>query len=54
MYPSGAPVVMVPSVTGRPLPVFVAPHQPQAAPQTHQISEADVKQVQEMFPKHRS
>ncbi|CAD7086414.1 unnamed protein product [Hermetia illucens] len=51
-----APVVMVPSVSGPPLPVYVAAQQqqmqqqPPANPQVLQISEVDFKQVQEMFP----
>ncbi|XP_037052389.1 toll-interacting protein-like [Bradysia coprophila] len=49
-YPPAAPVVMVPNVSG-PMPIFIAPLQPQAAPIPPQpISEEDMKQVQEMFP----
>lgn len=37
---------MVPNVSGRPMPVFIAPQQPQAAPVPPQpISEEDMKQV---------
>lgn len=72
-YQSVAPVVMVPNVAGRPMPVFIAPtatiqQQPQQLaqqpsvvnaglpqptpppPAPLQISEDDMKQVQEMFP----
>jgi len=52
-YQSVAPVVMVPNVSGRPMPVFIAPQQPQVAPvpaPPQPISEEDMKQVQEMFP----
>lgn len=45
---SAAPMVMVPP--GRPMPIFVAPQQPQMPPPLPQISEADLKQVHEMFP----
>lgn len=50
-YQPVAPVVMVPNVSG-PMPIFIAPQQPQAAPIPVQqpISEEDMKQVQEMFP----
>lgn len=51
-----APVVIVPNVSGRPMPVFVTPQQPQVAPQPQQIPivqqpsdphvvEEDLKQV---------
>lgn len=75
-YQSVAPVVMVPNVAGRPMPVYIAPpaaihQQPQPHPQQTsivngvgtpqpqppptppaplQISEDDMKLVQEMFP----
>ncbi|KAJ6648264.1 Toll-interacting protein [Pseudolycoriella hygida] len=52
-YRSIAPVVMVPNVSGRPMPVFIAQQQPQVAPipvPPQPISEEDMKQVQEMFP----
>lgn len=47
-YQSVAPVVMVPNVSGRPMPVFIAPQQPQVAPvpvPPQPISEEDMKQV---------
>ncbi len=47
-YQQVAPVVMVPNVSGRPMPVFIAPQQPQVAPVPPQpivISEEDMKQV---------
>lgn len=59
VYQSVQPVVMVPNVgTGRPLPVYIAPTQPQVPPATmHQqpqqsleMSEEDLKQINEMFP----
>ncbi|XP_055377357.1 toll-interacting protein-like [Condylostylus longicornis] len=52
--PAVLPVAMVPNVAGRPMPVFVAPQQPQVAPPVTiapvKINEEDMKQVQEMFP----
>lgn len=39
---------MVPNVSGRPMPVFIAPQQPQVAPVAvppQPISEEDMKQV---------
>lgn len=54
-YQAVQPVVMVPNVAGRTLPVFVA-QQPQVLPAQQQppavqpITDEDVKQVQEMFP----
>lgn len=53
-YQAVQPVVMVPNVAGRTLPVFVAqqpPAQPvQQPPPVQPITDDDVKQVQEMFP----
>lgn len=34
-YQPAAPVVLVPNVSGRPMPVFIAPQQPQIAPPVH-------------------
>lgn len=53
--PNVAPVVMVPNVTGRTVPVFVSPQtvqQPtiEQPPPVQPITDEDVKQVQEMFP----
>lgn len=58
-YAAVQPVVMVPNVTGQPVPMFVAP-QPQARPNTLQIdpqpvsvepiTDDDIKQVKEVFP----
>lgn len=58
-YQPVAPVVMVPNVAGRAMPVFIAPQavptqmqavqQPQPLP-VQPITEEDIKQVQEMFP----
>ena len=48
-----APVVMVPNVAGRPLPVFISQQPAVQASPVHQppaITEDDLKQVQEMFP----
>lgn len=58
IYQSVQPVVMVPNVgTGRPLPVFYAPTQPQVPPPAQnqpqppiELSEEDLKQIHEMFP----
>lgn len=46
---------MVPNVSGRPMPVFIAPQQPQVAPvpvPPQPISEEDMKQVSffSLFP----
>lgn len=59
-YQPVAPVVMLPNVSGRAMPVFIAPQagecQPgkqietQPTPPPPQITEDDIKQVQEMFP----
>lgn len=54
-YAAVQPVVMVPNVSGQPVPMFVAP-QPQVRPpdaipvQVQPITDDDVKQVKEMFP----
>lgn len=52
-YAAVQPVVMVPNVSGQPVPMFVAP-QPQVRPPdailVQPITDDDVKQVQEMFP----
>lgn len=53
-YQAVQPVVMVPNVAGRTLPVFVA-QQPQVLPAqqppaVQPITDEDVKQMQEMFP----
>lgn len=64
-FQPAAPVVLVPNVSGRPMPVFIAPQQQQQ--QQHQIvqpavqqmvpaaaapvlNDQDLKQIQEMFP----
>lgn len=54
------PVVMVPNVSGRPMPICISPQNPtqiqsqsveqQQQPTVLPITEEDVKQVQEMFP----
>lgn len=58
-YAAAPPVVMVPNVSGRAMPVFVTPQVPvpqqmpqQAAeqPAVQPVTEDDIKQVQEMFP----
>lgn len=56
-YAAVQPVVMVPNVSGQPLPMFVAPQpQPQARPPppdaipVQPITDDDVKQVKEVFP----
>lgn len=53
-YQPVQPVVMVPNVAGRPLPVFVTQQQPQPpaqpSPPTTPVTDDDVKQMQEMFP----
>lgn len=57
-FQAAAPVVLVPNVSGRPMPVFIAPQQPQIAPQQQPqpapvapvLNEQDLKQIQEMFP----
>lgn len=54
-YAAIQPVVMVPNVSGQPLPVYVTP-QPQIrqpvteTPAVQPITDDDVKQVKEMFP----
>lgn len=54
-YAAVQPVVMVPNVSGQPLPMFVAPQpQPQVRPPdaipVQPITDDDVKQVKEVFP----
>lgn len=53
-YAAVQPVVMVPNVSGQPLPMVIAP-QPQVRPPVEAIpvqpiTDDDVKQVKEMFP----
>lgn len=52
-YAAVQPVVMVPNVSGQPLPMFVTP-QPQVRPPdaipVPPITDDDVKQVKEVFP----
>lgn len=58
-YATVQPVVMVPNVSGQPLPIIVAP-QPQARPSTlpvdavpvavQPITDDDIKQVKEIIP----
>lgn len=56
-YSPVQPVVMVPNVSGRPVPVFVSQQPlavqaqpPQQPPPEQPVTEEDIKQVQEMFP----
>lgn len=59
-YAAAQPVVMVPNVAGRPMPVFVTPQVPvpqqipqqatEEQPAAQPATEEDIKQVQEMFP----
>lgn len=54
-YQSVQPMVVVPNVSGRPLPVFITPQAqvqqpPQQQPVVQPVTEEDIKLVQEMFP----
>lgn len=52
MIQTNAPVVLVPNVaTGTPMPVFVAPNQPQVArPPPPVLTDDDLTRIHEMFP----
>lgn len=51
MIQTNAPVVLVPNVaTGTPMPVFVAPNQPQVARPPPVLLEEDLTRIHEMFP----
>uniref|UniRef100_A0A182J5Y6 Toll-interacting protein n=2 Tax=Anopheles atroparvus TaxID=41427 RepID=A0A182J5Y6_ANOAO len=51
MIQTNAPVVLVPNVaSGTPMPVFVAPNQPQVARPPPVLSEEDLTRIHEMFP----
>lgn len=52
MYQTMPPMMMVPNIANRPMPVYITP-QPQVpviTPAQIQLREDDLKQIQEMFP----